>query len=141
LRFGIEYLLNIAQVIVAKIINCTYETQTFISFFFMGWNLEGGGGTTIVPRSQCDSIASPAALDAAAGASTLPLTVLPAFLAPLATWAHVGLDHSFSLSRMLLSAAMMGHVAFSVNFPSPVLGLVSALILHFPSFNSGLILV
>jgi hypothetical protein len=53
---------------------------------FLDENLEGGGGTTIVPRSQQDSVASPAAaLDAAAGASTLPLTEFPPFLAPLAT--------------------------------------------------------
>ena len=83
----------------------------------IGLNLEGGGGTTTVPRSQCDSIASPAAaLDAAAGASTLPLTVLPvlpgapAFLAPLATWAHVGFDHSLSLSLMVVSTLPDGGV-------------------------------
>ena len=53
---------------------------------FWDENLAGGGGTTMVPRSQQDSIASPAAaLDAAAGASTLPLTEFPPFLAPLAT--------------------------------------------------------
>jgi hypothetical protein len=107
-----------------------------------GLNLEGRGGTTTVPRSQCDSIASPAAaLDAAAEASTLPLTVLVAFLDPLTTWAQVGFAHSLSLSGMLPSAAIIGQVALNVNFPSPFLGFVSALILHFPSFNSGLVLV
>jgi hypothetical protein len=55
-------------------------------------------------------------LDAAAGASTLPLTVLPvlpgapAFLAPLATWAHVGFDHSLSLSLMVVSTLPDGGV-------------------------------
>ncbi len=38
------------------------------------------------------------------------------------------------------AAAMMGHVALRENFPSPDLGFVAALILHFPSFCSGIIL-
>jgi hypothetical protein len=48
---------------------------------------------------------------------------------------------SLSLSRIVVSAAIIGQVAFRVNFPSPDFGLVSARILHLPSFISGRILV